>query len=103
MPPRWRRRSGCGSSASSRTCRISSAPGQEIFGAGGGDRLAEEIGAPLLGSIPLDPALREAADAGTPVLEAAPEAEATAALVALAERVQATRQGTIRKPLTVLS
>ena len=77
--------------------------GQEIFGAGGGERLAEEIGAPLLGRIPLDPALREAADAGMPVLEAAPEAEATAALVALAERVQRTRQGMIRKPLTVLS
>ena len=77
--------------------------GQEIFGAGGGERLAEEIGAPLLGRIPLDPALREAADAGMPVLEAAPEAEATAALTALAERVQGTRQGMIRKPLTVLS
>ena len=34
--------------------------GQEIFGSGGGQRLADEIGAPLLGSIPLDPALREA-------------------------------------------
>ena len=67
--------------------------GQEIFGAGGGDRLAEEIGAPLLGRIPLDPALREAADAGTPVLEAAPEAEATAALVALAERVRRRARG----------
>ena len=77
--------------------------GQEIFGSGGGQRLADEIGAPLLGSIPLDPALREAADAGTPVLEAAPDAEATAAIVALAERVQKTRQGSIRKPLTVLS
>jgi ATP-binding protein involved in chromosome partitioning len=77
--------------------------GQEIFGAGGGERLAEEIGAPLLGRIPLDPALREAADAGTPVLEAAPGAEATVALEALAERVQGTRPGMIRKPLTLLS
>ncbi len=77
--------------------------GQEIFGAGGGQRLADEVGAPLLGSIPLDPALREAADAGTPVLEAAPRSESAAALVALAERVQRTRQGTIRKALTLLS
>ena len=77
--------------------------GQEIFGSGGGQRLADEIGAPLLGSIPLDPALREAGDAGTPILEAAPDAEATAAIVALAERLQKTRRGTIRKPLTVLS
>ena len=64
--------------------------GQEIFGSGGGQRLADEIGVPLLGSIPLDPALREAADAGTPVLEAAPAAEATAAIVALAERLRKT-------------
>jgi Flp pilus assembly CpaE family ATPase len=47
--------------------------------------------------------LREAADAGTPILEAAPDAEATAAIVALAERLQKTRRGSIRKPLTVLS
>ena len=67
--------------------------GQEIFGSGGGQRLADEIGVPLLGSIPLDPALREAGDAGTPILEAAPDAEATAAIVALAERIQRTRRG----------
>ncbi len=46
--------------------------GQEIFGAGGGQRLADEIGAPLLARIPLDPILRESADDGTPVLEVAP-------------------------------
>ena len=77
--------------------------GQEIFGAGGGQRLAEEIGVPLLGSIPFDPVLREAADAGTPILEAAPDAEATTAIGALAERIQRTRRGSIRKALTVLS
>jgi len=76
--------------------------GQEIFGSGGGQRLADEIGTSLLGSVPLDPALREATDAGTPVLEAAPDSEAAAAIAALAERLQKTRQGTIRKPLTVL-
>ena len=38
--------------------------GQELFGSGGGEALAEEIDAPLLAQIPLDPALREAADAG---------------------------------------
>ncbi len=76
--------------------------GQEIFGSGGGQRLADEIGVPLLGSVPLDPALREAADAGTPVLETAPDSEATAAIVELAARIQKTRRGTIRKALTVL-
>jgi ATP-binding protein involved in chromosome partitioning len=76
--------------------------GQEIFGSGGGARLAAEVGAPLLAQIPLDPALREAADAGVPVLEAAPESDAAAALGTLAEAVQRSRPGAIRKPLTVL-
>jgi len=77
--------------------------GQEIFGAGGGQALADQVGAPLLGQIPLDPVLREAADAGQPVLERAPESEAAAAITALAERIQAVRPGQIRKALTVLS
>jgi ATP-binding protein involved in chromosome partitioning len=77
--------------------------GQEIFGSGGGQALADEVGAALLGRIPLDPVLREAADAGQPVLEFAPESEGAFAIAALAERVQAVRQGQIRKALTLLS
>ena len=76
--------------------------GQELFGSGGGDALAEEIDAPVLARIHFDPALREASDAGMPVLEAAPESEASNAIRALAESVQARRQGQIRKALTVL-
>ena len=79
-----------------------SGTGQELFGSGGGQRLADEIGAPLLARIPLDPVLRECADDGTPVLEAAPESEGAGAILALAEAVAATRAGTIRKALTVL-
>ena len=77
--------------------------GQELFGTGGGQALADEIGVSLLGRIPLDPALREATDEGTPLLEVAPESEAALAITALAEAVAATRAGAIRKPLTVLS
>jgi ATP-binding protein involved in chromosome partitioning len=77
--------------------------GQEVFGSGGGQRLADQIGVPLLARIPLDPALREAADAGIPVDVAAPASEATAAIGALAEAVAAARPGAIRKPLTLLS
>jgi ATP-binding protein involved in chromosome partitioning len=76
--------------------------GQELFGAGGGEALAAEIDAPLLAEIPLDPALREAADDGRPVIEASPDAEVTAAIRSLAEKVQARRAGGIRKALTVL-
>ena len=74
---------------------------QELFGAGGGQALADEIGAPLLAQVPLDPALREASDAGTPVVEAFPESEAAAAIGALADAVRARRPG-ITRPLTVL-
>jgi len=76
--------------------------GQEIFGSGGGQVLADEVGSTLLGRIPLDPLLREAADAGRSVLEWAPDSEAAGAISALAERVQGVRQGRIRKALTVL-
>ena len=77
--------------------------GQELFGSGGGQALADQVGAPLLARVPLDPVLREAADAGQPVLERAPESEAAQAITALAERLQAARPGQIRKALTVLS
>ena len=77
--------------------------GQEIFGSGGGQALADEIGVPLLARIPLDPILRESADDGNPVLEVAPESESAEAILALAKSVAASRAGTIRKPLTVLS
>ena len=77
--------------------------GQELFGSGGGQALADEIGVPLLARIPLDPLMREAADDGCPVGEVAPDSEAALAVAALAESVAAMRAGAIRKPLTVLS
>jgi ATP-binding protein involved in chromosome partitioning len=38
----------------------------ELFGSGGGSRLAAEIGAPLLATIPLEPAISAGGDAGRP-------------------------------------
>jgi ATP-binding protein involved in chromosome partitioning len=75
----------------------------EAFGTGGGGKLADDLGVALLGTVPLDTALREAGDAGVPVVEADPESESARAIVAIAETVLASRPGTIRKPLTVLS
>jgi ATP-binding protein involved in chromosome partitioning len=52
----------------------------ELFSSGGGQRLAEEIGAPLLGSVPLQPRMAELADAGQPILIASPESPAAVSL-----------------------
>jgi len=40
----------------------------DVFGAGGGEELADETGLPYLGSLPLDPAVREGGDDGAPVV-----------------------------------
>ncbi|MDQ3890238.1 MAG: Mrp/NBP35 family ATP-binding protein [Actinomycetota bacterium] len=61
----------------------------EVFGSGGGARLAQELGVPLLGTVPLDPQLREAGDTGQPVVAAAPEAAAARAIAAIATAVDA--------------
>jgi ATP-binding protein involved in chromosome partitioning len=60
----------------------------ELFSSGGGRRLAEELGVPLLGSVPLQPRLAELADAGRPVVVAQPGSAAAAALRAVAEELQ---------------
>jgi ATP-binding protein involved in chromosome partitioning len=75
----------------------------EAFGSGGGAKLAEELGVSLLGSIPLDSALREAGDRGVPVVESDPDSESARSIFAIADAVVAARQGTIRRPLTVLT
>src|SRR5437667_155294 len=58
-----------------------------IFGRGGGQRLAEVQSVPLLGEIPLDPAVREGGDEGVPVILSAPESPAAKAFRATAERL----------------
>ena len=66
--------------------------GEELFGQGGGEALAHEIGAPLLGRIPLDPKLRECADLGEPIVLVHPEAEVSAAIRAVAEAIVQTKR-----------
>ena len=58
----------------------------ELFGAGGGQVLADDLEVPLLARIPLVPELREGSDVGNPIA-ARPETDAGAAFAALAERV----------------
>jgi len=61
----------------------------EIFGAGGGQRLAAELEVPFLGTIPLDPRLREQGDLAEPIVAADPGAESSQAILEIAERVAA--------------
>jgi ATP-binding protein involved in chromosome partitioning len=65
----------------------------ELFSSGGGQRLAEELGVPLLGSVPLQPGLAELADAGRPVVVAEPESAAALVLRQIAEQLQAKTAG----------
>jgi ATP-binding protein involved in chromosome partitioning len=75
----------------------------EVFGSGGGQRLADELGIPLLGAVPLDPLLRECGDAGEPLMAAAPDAESATELRRIAETLLAAEAGSIVKPLTMVS
>jgi ATP-binding protein involved in chromosome partitioning len=59
----------------------------EIFGAGGGEELAAQIGVALLGQVPLVPLLREGGDNGHPIVVAHPDDEAAAIFRAIAEIV----------------
>jgi ATP-binding protein involved in chromosome partitioning len=75
----------------------------DVFGSGGGGRLATELDAPLLGSIPLEPLVRECGDAADPIVAAAPDAPAAAEIRRIAEAVLERRAGEIVKPLTLVS
>ena len=75
----------------------------DVFGSGGGERLAAELGIPLLGSVPLDPLLRECGDAGEPLLLNGSESDSAVELRRIAAAVLALDRGSIVKPLPVLS
>jgi len=60
-----------------------------LFGTGGGERLANELGLPLLGQVPLQPRVMESADRGQPIVVADPQSNAARALTAVAERIKA--------------
>jgi ATP-binding protein involved in chromosome partitioning len=61
----------------------------EIFGHGGAQEAAEELGLEFLGEVPLDMATREASDAGVPITEYAPDSHAARAFMAVAEKIAA--------------
>ena len=74
----------------------------ELFGSGGGRLLSEEIGVPLLGQVPLVPALRQGGDDGVPVVVAEPDGEAAAVFTRLAATIAGMGPARVyRRELTV--
>jgi ATP-binding protein involved in chromosome partitioning len=65
----------------------------DLFGAGGGQRVAETLSArfgydvPLLAEVPLDPRLRSGGDSGQPLVWSEPDAPASVALGGAARRL----------------
>ena len=70
----------------------------EVFLAGGGGRLAAEVGVPLLGQIPLQAGMPGLADKGEPIVVAQPESPAGVALAELAKTVAARAAGLAPAP-----
>ena len=59
----------------------------DIFGSGGGEKTATELGIPLLGCVPLEIPLREGGDRGLPIVIAAPDSVSAKALTEIARRI----------------
>src|SRR5215467_5826021 len=78
----------------------------DIFGQSGGEKMAQELGVPFLGGIPIYQPIREGGDSGVPLLISEPDAPSARAIVDVAARaaaqvsIAAYKQPTI--PLTVV-
>jgi ATP-binding protein involved in chromosome partitioning len=70
-----------------------------IFGEGGGALLAAELDTELLGSIPIDPRLREGCDEGVPLVVGDPGAPAAERLRDIATRLARRSSSLVGKPL----
>jgi ATP-binding protein involved in chromosome partitioning len=75
----------------------------DVFGSGGGERLATQLGVRLLGRVPLDARVREAADAGVPLVLSDSECEPAQAFRALARALDASRSAGFTKTLPLVS
>jgi ATP-binding protein involved in chromosome partitioning len=75
----------------------------EVFGSGGGERLAAQLGVPLLGTVPLDARLRESGDRGEPLVLGDPGSEPARAIAAIAATLDASRAGGFTRTLPLVS
>lgn len=77
----------------------------DVFGSGGGQAVADRISTitgtkvPLLGSIPLDPALREGSDNGNPIVLSHPNSPTAAAIFAVVDKLIVRKESLAGKPL----
>ena len=76
---------------------------EHLFGAGGGQRMAAQYGVPLLGSLPLDIAIREQGDVGQPVVVAAPDSAVAQAYRQVARAMAAELAKRPRAPMPIAS
>jgi ATP-binding protein involved in chromosome partitioning len=61
----------------------------DIFGHGGGERMAQDLSIPFLGGVPIDTRVRSGGDEGQPIVAVAPESPAGAAFIDVAGKVAA--------------
>jgi ATP-binding protein involved in chromosome partitioning len=61
----------------------------DIFGSGGGEKIAQELGVPLLGCVPLEIGLREGGDTGLPIVVSAPDSASAKALRDISQKIAA--------------
>jgi ATP-binding protein involved in chromosome partitioning len=59
----------------------------DVFGTGGGEKLANETGTPFLGAIPMDPTVRQAGDGGVPVVVSHPDSKVAQAMVNISKKI----------------
>ena len=76
------------------------ATGQPIalFGSGGGQQLADEVGLPLLGQLPIDPRVAEGGDTGRPIVAVEPTARISQGFRQLAQTVTAAMDAIVARP-----
>ena len=61
----------------------------DIFGSGGGEKMAQELGVSLIGSVPLEITVRQGGDQGLPIVIEQPESASAKALIDIAKSIAA--------------
>jgi len=61
----------------------------DLFGSGGGEKTAAELGVSFLGGVPLEMPVREGGDAGVPIVVSSPESASAKELIAIAQKIAA--------------